>query len=234
MSQSTALKALAIGFIASLICGMPALADEARPRPRSPNFLEKKPPPPQVVDMTEYDDVLKLQCDEQKNYLTFSGSKLKPIVRVRVTYHRDTRYNRYAPEAKFEDLWYRNSLPIASKRFIPLPIKDGDDIAIVLKPNATNFSEPEIAACANALARLRLEASLNRNLLVAVFVPDYIFDKLIAELDKQNFVPCNQFGQYASTLIPIPLVTELGRRQMLTHLPPAKRAEAIAEQSSAE
>jgi len=180
---------------------------------------EKKPLPPQMVDYTVYDDVLELDCEEKPGYMKFAGAQLTPVVRVRVTCRKDTRSNQYAPEEKYEDLWFKNSETIGCNRFIENPVKERHRIAIFMKQDAGSLTDAEIAACASALIRLRLESCLNRNLLATVRVPHNIFERMKIELSKQNFVSYKENSLYIKTQIPIPLETEYGRREVMSFLP---------------
>lgn len=181
---------------------------------------EKKPMPPQMVDYTKFDDVIVLDCEERPGYIKFQGSQLSPVVRVRVNVRRDTRQNQFASESKYQDLWFNEILPIGSKRFTTNPIKEKHEIGIFLKQGAESMNDAEIAACAAALVRLRLEAHMNRNQLLTVRIPSNIFERLKIQLQRQNFVSYRENSLNITTLIPIPLETEFGKREVMAFLPP--------------
>lgn len=187
-------------------------------KPRSAlRFREMKPMPAQFIDFTAYDDVIKLTCEEKSNYLNFPSVKLKPIVKVSVSCLCSTKHNHYAPEAKYQELWFHKANPISCKHFTTFPIKERHEIGIFLISDRT-LSDAELAACASALVRLRLETAVNQNMIVTVRIPNDCFERLKLELQKQNFVSYRENSLNITTLIPIPLETELGRRETLCFL----------------
>ncbi|MBX9666691.1 MAG: hypothetical protein K2X93_03690 [Candidatus Obscuribacterales bacterium] len=182
------------------------------------HLREKKPLPPQLVDLGLYDDVIEINCEEKDNYLSFRGSELKPIVKVTLDCRLDTRRDRGAPANKYQELWYRNDLPLASKHTMPLPIPDKHRIGIFLKSRVRNLSDAEITALASTLVRLRLETILNRNILATVRIPNYAYPKLVLELQRHNFVSYKEKGRFVTTLIALPIETDLGIRETLCFL----------------
>lgn len=185
-------------------------------------FGPKRPVPSQLIDPSMYDDMVELEIKELKNHLTFSNSKLMPIVRVKVSCRCDTRHDRDAQSVKYEELWFGKDVSIGCRRSIPLPIKERDQVAIFLTVSTNNLTEAEIAACARALVRLRLETMLNRNALITVRVPSYALEELVAELEKENFYPYKDYRASINFLIPIPLETELGAREVMCFIPPTQ------------
>ncbi|MCC7529638.1 MAG: hypothetical protein IT342_14025 [Candidatus Melainabacteria bacterium] len=174
------------------------------------NFL-----PPQLVDLVQYENVIELQCHELKNYIEFSGTKLNSIVKVRVDCRKDTKNNRNAPPSRYEDLWYQNSNPLGSKKYGPLPINERDQVAIFVKSKLGMMTEAEVSACASALVLLRLDLTLNRNLIVTIRVPNQALEGLVSELRKQNFVRYDEIYEELDTLIPLQLETDIGRKETL-------------------
>lgn len=172
-----------------------------------------------MVDYTPYDDVVVLHCEEQPGYIKFNGVQLKPVVRVRVNVRINTKENRWAPETKYEDLWFKDGTPIGSKRFITTPVKERHEVAIFLKDGMDILNDAEISACASALVRLRLEASLNKNQILTVRIPSMIYERLKIELQKQNFVSYRENSLNITTLIPIPLESEYGKREVMAFMP---------------
>lgn len=194
---------------------------ELVPPPKKPRsalrFREMKPMPPQLIDFRAYDDVIKLTCEEKPNYLNFPSVKLTPIVKVNVSCLCNTKQNHYAPEAKYQELWFHKANPISCKHFTSFPIKERHEIGIFLN-NDRRLSDAELTALASTLVRLRLETAINQNMIVTVRVPNESFERLKLELQKQNFVSYRENSLNITTLIPIPLETELGRRETLCFL----------------
>ncbi len=177
-------------------------------------YHQVPPLPPQMVDLSVYDDVIELQCDEQKNYINFNGSRLNPVTKINVSCRLDTKHDKLAPLKEYEDLWYCQSDPIGCKKLHPLAVKSRDQVAILVINERLN--DAEIAALATALVALRLELSLNRNLIAVVRIPNETLAPLVDQLRKQNFVPYKDLSRPVQTLIPIPLETNLGKRETLS------------------
>jgi hypothetical protein len=171
--------------------------------------------PPQMVDLGQFENVIELQCDELKNYIRFSGTKLNAIVKVKVECRKDTKNNRNAPPLRYEDLWYQNGAPLGSKKYGPIPINERDQVAIFVKSKLGQMTESEVSACASALVLLRLDLTLNRNLIVTIRVPNQSLEGLVSELRKQNFVRYDEIYEELDTLIPIQLETDIGRKETL-------------------
>lgn len=178
-------------------------------------YNERNLLPPQMVDLAQYENTIELQCKELKNYITFSGTKLNSIVKVRVECRKDTKANRNAPALRYEDLWYQKGSPLGSKKYGPLPITERDQVALFVKSELGLMTEAEIAACASALVLLRLDLTLNRNLIVTVRVPNQSLEGLVSELRKQNFVRYDEIYEELDMLIPIQLETDIGRKETL-------------------
>lgn len=183
------------------------------------HLREKKPMPPQMVDYTKFDDVIELDCQEQPGYINFAGAQLKPVVRVRVFCKCGTRHNQFAEETKYQDMWFKNGSPIGCKHFITLPIKERGRIGVFLK-NPDTLNDAEITACAAALVKLRLEATLNKNIIDTVRIPSYMYERIKLELQKQNFFSYKQNSLRITTLIAIPLETDVGKREVMCFIPP--------------
>ncbi len=179
------------------------------------HYNERNLLPPLLVDLGQYENVIELQCDEMNNYIKFSGTKLNSIVKVRVECRKDTKNNRNAPLFRYEDLWYQKGAPLGSKKYGPIPINERDQVAIFVKSKLGLMTEAEVAACASALVLLRLDLTLNRNLIVTIRVPDQALEGLVSELRKQNFARYDEIYEELDTLIPIQLETDIGRKETL-------------------
>lgn len=178
-------------------------------------YRERRPLPPQVVDLAPYDDIIELKTERLPSYLDFDGSKLSPTIRVRSSYRTDTNKGKASSDIKFEDIWYANGKPVGLKRFNRLAIKQYDRVGVFVSAKSGSMTEPEAIALANALVRVRLETSMNRNLLVTVRVPNEKLELLKAELEKQNFTPYGRTDRPSKALIALPLETEVGRREVM-------------------
>ncbi|MBX9691759.1 MAG: hypothetical protein K2Z81_05200 [Cyanobacteria bacterium] len=182
------------------------------------SLREKKPMPPQYLDFTKYDDIIELECEQKRNYLKFADTRFANVVKVKVRCRLETRNNQWAPETKFQELWFNQGLPVGSKHFTSFPIKPRHEIGIFLKTGDRTMGDAEIAACAGALVQLRLQSTLNANMISTVRIPSYMFERMKLELAKQNFVSYRDNSLSITTLIPIPLETDLGNRETMCFL----------------
>jgi hypothetical protein len=179
------------------------------------HYNERNLLPPQMVDLSQFENVIELQCNELKNHINFSGTKLNSIVKVRVECRKDTKTNQNSALLRYEDLWYQNGAPLGSKKYGPIPINEREQVAIFVKSKLGLMTEAEISACASALVLLRLDLTLNRNLIVTIRVPNQALEGLVSELRKQNFVRYDEIYEELDTLIPIQLETDIGRKETL-------------------
>lgn len=123
-------------------------------------------------DSSQYDDVIEIETEELKDYLTFPHTKLVPVVRASVNYLCDTKHNRFSPVVRYEEFWYLEGEALGCRRLREFGIKPRDTVAIVVKHKGSgNQTSSEMAASANAIVRLYLDATINHNLLRTVLVP---------------------------------------------------------------
>lgn len=168
------------------------------------------------LDFEEFDDVIELECRTLKEYITYTGTKLGDIVKVRVNCHCDTKINKESSAQRYEDLWYQRSQSIGQRKFNTLPVRECDQVAIIVKEDPLHaLTGNEAAACAAALVLMRLELTVNRNLIAKVRVPNNSLDNLVSELRKQNFYPYAEISEQIDTMIPIQLETDSGKREVL-------------------
>ncbi|MBU6451379.1 MAG: hypothetical protein KGS72_06355 [Cyanobacteria bacterium REEB67] len=190
--------------------------------------LRDRPPkvlPPQLFDMSVYDDVLQLHLQSGREGVSgpdgvdFPGSDLKGLTRVKVSCFPQTSTNRASQRVDCDNFKCLDGKVVSEKQTIAWPIKARDRVAVLLENRIKPFSDTELAACSAVLARLRLALSLNGNVLVAVRVPDPCMDRLIAELRRKNFYPYKEVRARLSTLIPIAIESDLGRKEMTCFAP---------------
>lgn len=168
-----------------------------------------------MVNLEEYDDVIEVQCDEVKDYLTFRGAQLDAVAKVRISCLCDTRNNRLPQPVHYEDMWYAKGNAVGCKRFVPLPIKECDQVAIFVRSKSLHMNDAELGALAGCLVRMRLELSLNRNLIVTVRVANDSLDGLICQLRRHNFSPYSEVAEVVDSLIPLQLETEFGKKEVM-------------------
>jgi hypothetical protein len=190
--------------------------------------LRERPPkvlPPQLFDMSVYDDVLQMQLQSGREGVSgpdavdFPGSDLKGLIRVKVSCFPQTSTNRSAQRVDCDSFKCLDGRVVSEKQTMAWPIKPRDRVAVLLENRIKPFSDAELAACSAVLARLRLALSLNGNVLVAVRVPDPSMDRLLAELRRKNFYPYKEVRARLSTLIPIAIESDLGRKEMTCFAP---------------
>jgi hypothetical protein len=173
-----------------------------------------------TIPATKAQDIRKVPCNdlvyvrskEMKNYLDFTGSSFKPIIKVTITY-ATIDGNNIGGEVVYETLWYCGADPIGCRRYRDFDLKTLDKLYIF----ATLSSSQEIAACSNAFVRLLLDASLNRNAITAVEVPSEFFSEFIDKLEVENFYSLTKLQVRPAIYLSLPLRDEKGDKNTLVH-----------------
>lgn len=130
-----------------------------------------------------YDWEVNIKTEPLKDYLSYSGSSFKPIIKAAVTY-KDTDKG---TTTQYEDLWYRGCDPVGMKRFHRFQVRSGDGVAIKVTHKSSSVDNAETCAAANAIVRLLLDAYLNGNSVIAVIVPANSFTFIASNLQRMNF-----------------------------------------------
>jgi hypothetical protein len=129
-----------------------------------------------------------VEMNDNKLYLSYPGSKLRPLTFFRVTansYPRGPNGNTSIPQAKlYEEFWYHNEIPIGLRRFCPLNIERSKIGAIFLGTSGSND-----AAAARVLVRLAVELDFQGLSPSVVEVPLDKYDAVVSELAHYSFLP---------------------------------------------
>lgn len=157
-------------------------------------------------------DLVYVRSQEMKGYLDFTGSTFKPIIKVTVSFCPIAGDN-LGEEVVYETLWYCGADPIGCRRYRDFDIKTLDKLYLF----ATLSSPQEEGACSNAFVRLLLDATLNRNAIVAVQVPTDFFADFIDKLEYENFYTLNKLQARPAVYLCLPLRDEKGDTKMVVH-----------------
>src|SRR6516162_8610975 len=130
--------------------------------------------PAQQLPNQHCDDLVYIRAQEQKRFLDFPGSPFKPITKVTVSF-RCVQHGTMGDERLYEDLWYQGQNPLGLRRYRDFDLDKKDLIYVYL----SSSSQAENAASANALVRILLDASLNRDAICGVSVPAGSFWPLV-------------------------------------------------------
>jgi hypothetical protein len=140
-----------------------------------------------------YDWTVTIKTERLDNQFDYSGSTLKPVVKGTVSYGRvsDTTAG-----VKYEELWFCRGKPYGLERKGPLAIPQGDGVAIrvihiddhgIIDNHAT---PDELAAAADSILRVVVDAQVNQNIVHTIIVPAQSFSGICQSLQKQHFVVC--------------------------------------------
>jgi hypothetical protein len=141
-------------------------------------------PPTYAQDQLRgYDWEVIIKTEILKDYLSYSGSSFRPIVKAAVSYKETDKNN----ITQYEDLWYRGCDPVGSKRYHRFQVKSGDGLAIRVTHKNSSPDNAETCAAANAIVRLLLDSYLNGNSVIAAIVPSNSFSLIASNLQRQNF-----------------------------------------------
>lgn len=130
---------------------------------------------------TEFDWAMFVEAKEVKHYLSYEGSLLKPLTKVRI-YYRVFPH----PAKVYEDLWYSKDALIGLRRQNKLNIKKGK-IGIVVVGKAKTRSDHS-PALANALVVLALDLQFRQIVKSVVLVPLEQYDQITANLANYRFL----------------------------------------------
>lgn len=173
----------------------------------------------QEFDVSKYDDVIEMKTEEMPKYLDFPGSQLTPIVRIKISYFKDTRHNQFGPAIPYEDLWYYDGKPLGSKHYGALNIHQTDTIGVLVRQRlGHDLSLAEASATADATIRILLDATLNRNIIATVNVPATSFLEIINSLQTHHFKRYRDVISRLPGLIAIELESTVGTREVLRYV----------------
>ncbi len=136
-----------------------------------------------------YDWVITADTMGMKNFLSYPGSGLHPVSKIKVQYRLTPRFGRERSfeTVPYEELWYHECKPIGCRKTHQLGLEAGEQGVIYFKP-AKDVSDNHCAV-ANAIVRLILDAGLRRAMVGGVYIPADIFDQVKSDLGQFNFFP---------------------------------------------
>jgi hypothetical protein len=166
--------------------------------------------------------IIDIETEEVDDYMTFSGSKLTPIIRVSISYWQEDPDDPQSIErakTKYEDLWYRAGDPLSCTVYHALGLREGSITQInlhsKLKSKSKNIpqhiSDAETKAGANALVRIYFDATLIHALPTTIIVPGETFVQLTDALANENFFDRSlATSRNLDPSLMLPLVTDDG------------------------
>jgi hypothetical protein len=119
-------------------------------------------------------------------YLDYPGSKLKPVIKMSVTYRVNPRFgDNYGKAVKYEELWFSQGKVIGCRRQHNLDIPETYQGAIRFFPTA---SAPfKASTISGAMAHLVLDTGLKNVVLNVVFLPIDVFYDVVNDMSSYNF-----------------------------------------------
>lgn len=163
----------------------------------------------------DFDWVITVTTEELKDYFTFPGTNLNPIVKVKVTYQdKKTTKNEEVP---YEDLYFRGCEAVGLRRYSVLNINNTGLGAIRIQHKTSDAGSGETCSAANAITRLLLDTYILGDAPSVVLVPRTSFGPIAQDLRRENFFP---FESGADQAIPASIILSLasepdGNRQSM-------------------
>ncbi|HEY9786687.1 MAG TPA: hypothetical protein V6D17_14895, partial [Candidatus Obscuribacterales bacterium] len=134
-----------------------------------------------------YDWIIQVQTEPLANFLDFPGSRLRPMVKAKVTYRKADATS--AQPIAYEDLFYHYWNALGMRRYRSLALGTGDQVAIRVSHKNNRASNAETSAAANAILRVFVDAYLKGNSVANIIVPAESMPQIIDELSKARFYP---------------------------------------------
>ena len=140
---------------------------------------------------TPYNWVITIKTEQLDGEFNYSGSKLKPVVKGSVSY---ASVDDIDNDFKYEDLWFCQGKPYGLERNGPLAIPRGDGVAIrvihtddhgTIDNHAT--TQDELAAAADSILRIVVDAQINQNIVHTIIVPASSFQGICQSLQSHHF-----------------------------------------------
>jgi hypothetical protein len=172
------------------------------------------------ASVNKFNCIINIETETVDDYMTFEGSQLVPIIKATISYRMADGGGPpdNAPSVKYEELWYRAGDPLGCVRYRQLGSRELALTQIRIVSKSSRPSQAEIAAQANALVRIYLDAYLRIALLTSVLVPDSLFGSLVTALAKENFVSGQVvYGSGVDPSILLPLEGESGKVSTSLH-----------------
>lgn len=137
----------------------------------------------------EFDWAMFLDLQEQPHLLNYQSSSLNPLTKVQINFKPCSRgKGERAPKNNsqiYEELWYKKTIPIGSKRhftFDSLPHEQG---IIVLRKIGTAPERVQIAV--NSVMRLMLDLQQKKMPVAVVAVPLEQYDRIASAIEYYRF-----------------------------------------------
>jgi hypothetical protein len=163
-----------------------------------------------------YDWTMDVKVTSAKNYLSYSGSTLKPLTKLLISYKMNPRFSKTpTPFIEYEELWFQQGRAIGCRRLHNLDIPATYQGAIRIIPS-TDASENS-AAISGAIPRLVLDLALRNCVISMLFVPKDIFQDVIDGLSRHNFYPSTNMVGGGATIHLIFSSNPLGTMQAVDY-----------------
>lgn len=163
----------------------------------------------------DFDWVITVTTEELKDYFTFPGTNLNPIVKVKVVY-QDKKITK-GEDVPYEDLYFRGCEAVGLRRYAVLNVNNTGLGAIRIQHKNGDADSGESCAAANAITRLLLDTYILGDAPSVVLVPRTSFSSIAQDLRRQNFYP---FDSNADQAVPASIILSLasepdGNRQSM-------------------
>jgi hypothetical protein len=137
------------------------------------------------------------------------------MVRVNIAFQQTDGIH-YGEKRSYEDLWYDGRHALGVRRYRDFDLRSRDPIYVY----AEGSSQAEIAALANALVRILLDSSFNRNTIVGIALPSDSFWPLADQLETEYFYRPGRYQGRPQVYITLPLLSDDGHKLTAVYYPP--------------
>jgi len=141
-------------------------------------------------------------------FLTRSGCKIKPVVKVAVTF--SDGFDETANTQAYEDLFYGAGHPIGCVQHAALGVTNGTRGAIYLKSDSPSVTPEELAVMGNTLKRLYLDLYLKDCQVRDVIIPADYYADVVSAFQKDGFqgLPTADSQEPLNTLVLLHFVSD--------------------------
>ncbi|MBX9570262.1 MAG: hypothetical protein K2X77_15290 [Candidatus Obscuribacterales bacterium] len=141
----------------------------------------------------EFDWAMFLDLQEQPHLLKYQSSSLNPLTKVQINFKPCSRgKGEKAPKGNsriYEEIWYRKTIPLGSKRHFLFDNSPHEQGIIVLRNIGTAPERVQIAA--NAVMRLLIDLQIKKMPVAVVAVPLEHYDRVASAFEYYRFARVN-------------------------------------------
>jgi hypothetical protein len=144
-----------------------------------------------------------LRVYEYKNYMDYTGSPIRNVVRVQVSYQRQDIDQE---PIDYENLWYHGVDILGCRKQSDLELDRNSHTEINVEFDGGNPTYDQAAAAANAVSRIFLDTTLKRGLVLKTTVPANAYFPVLEAFEHARFYTYDRAREmriFSSIMLPI-------------------------------